>query len=100
MDNFMSSIRGLSLGLIFLLTACSPVMPGLPSDQGGATTNAAAGSGATGSNAAGSNLAAGTSSTMVGAPGPVAGVGLPILAVVGGLAWIKSRKRREDRLQK
>jgi hypothetical protein len=36
--------------------------------------------------------------TMVGAPGPVAGIGLPILAVAGGLIWIKSRKRRSDRL--
>jgi hypothetical protein len=36
--------------------------------------------------------------TMVGAPGPVAGIGLPILAVAGGFIWIKSRKRRPDRL--
>ncbi|HUH76696.1 MAG TPA: hypothetical protein VLZ53_04975 [Devosia sp.] len=72
-------------------------MPGLPSDQGNVTTSASAGAGA---GAAGTNPAAGTSGTLVGAPGPVAGVGLPILALVGGLVWIKSRKRREDRLQK
>ena len=34
----------------------------------------------------------------VGAPGPVAGVGLPILAVAGGIFWIKSRKRRLDKV--
>ena len=31
---------------------------------------------------------------MVGAPGPIAGVGLPVLAVVGGLMWVRSRRRR------
>jgi hypothetical protein len=35
---------------------------------------------------------------VVGAPGPVAGIGLPILAVAGGFIWIRSRKRRSDRL--
>lgn len=30
----------------------------------------------------------------VGVPGPVAGVGLPILAAAGGLVWILARKRR------
>ena len=34
---------------------------------------------------------------VVGAPGPVAGIGLPILAVAGGVFWVKSRKRRQDR---
>lgn len=31
--------------------------------------------------------------TMVGAPGPIAGIGLPVLAVAGGLIWIKRRRR-------
>jgi len=39
----------------------------------------------------------GPGGSMVGAPGPVAGIGLPILAVAGGFIWIKSRKRRPDR---
>ena len=33
----------------------------------------------------------------VGVPGPVAGVGVPILAVAGGLAWVWAHKRRSDR---
>jgi hypothetical protein len=37
--------------------------------------------------------------TMVAAPGPAAGIGLPILAVAGGFIWIKARKRRPDRLK-
>lgn len=33
---------------------------------------------------------------MVGAPGPIAGVGLPVLAVVGGLMWVRNRRRRKN----
>ena len=33
-------------------------------------------------------------SSQVGAPGPVAGVGLPVLAAVGAIIWIRTRKRR------
>lgn len=40
-------------------------------------------------------LGAISSGALVGAPGPVAGVGLPILAVAGGLFWL--RKRRSAR---
>jgi hypothetical protein len=32
----------------------------------------------------------------VGAPGPVAGVGLPLLVVAGGLFWVRSRKRQAN----
>lgn len=91
----MSTLKGLSLALVFALTACAPVMPGLPSGGDSGTTTPSAGSGTAGTNPGG-----GAAGTIVGAPGPVAGVGLPILAVVGGLAWIKSRNRREDRIQR
>jgi hypothetical protein len=30
---------------------------------------------------------------MVGAPGPIAGVGLPILAVAGAYVWVRNRRR-------
>ena len=32
----------------------------------------------------------------VGVPGPIAGVGLPILAVAGGLMWVAKRRRRNN----
>ena len=31
----------------------------------------------------------------IGVPGPVAGVGLPVLAAGGGVMWVRSRKRRQ-----
>jgi len=38
----------------------------------------------------------GSKGHIVGAPGPVAGVGLPVLAVVGGIAWIRRRRRKSS----
>jgi hypothetical protein len=38
------------------------------------------------------------SGNVVGAPGPIAGVGLPVLVVAGGYLWI--RRRRSKRLGK
>lgn len=32
--------------------------------------------------------------TSYGVPGPLAGVGLPVLAVFGGYVWLKKRNRR------
>ncbi|MGV8854211.1 MAG: hypothetical protein ACOH2L_06160 [Devosia sp.] len=72
----MSKFNGLALGLAFFLAACSPIVPNSSTHQGGTRAQ-----------------------TVVGAPGPVAGIGLPILALVGGFLWKKSRKRRPDRLK-
>jgi hypothetical protein len=77
--------KGLSLGWVLILTACSPVMPDTSADKG-LTTSVA-------SSEAGGNK-------VLGAPGPVAGVGLPLMVLVGGVVWIMSRKERRDRLQK
>jgi hypothetical protein len=88
----MKNLKGLSLGWVLVLTACSPVMPGPPADRDVTTS--------VGSSESGGTPGVGASGAMVGAPGPVAGVGLPILAMVGGVIWIKFRKRRRDRLQK
>jgi hypothetical protein len=34
---------------------------------------------------------------VVGVPGPIAGVGLPILAVAGGYIWIRRQKQKNQR---
>ena len=81
----MREFKSLSLFWVLVLAACSPVMPGPPADRAVTTTVSSSES---------------ASGAMLGAPGPVAGVGLPILAVVGGVIWINFRKRRRDRLQK
>jgi hypothetical protein len=39
----------------------------------------------------------GNGGPQLGAPGPVAGIGLPLVAVIGGIAYVRSRKRRLDR---
>ena len=44
--------------------------------------------------AAGGLSGVGPISSQVGAPGPVAGIGLPVLAAAGALIWIRARKRR------
>lgn len=36
---------------------------------------------------------------VVGTPGPVVGIGLPLLAVAGGLIWVLGRKRPARRLE-
>ncbi|MET3900464.1 hypothetical protein ABIB57_004430 [Devosia sp. UYZn731] len=74
--------------LVFAATLCAVpvVMASQPADRGD-TPGLGWGSGGS------------KGGTMVGAPGPVAGIGLPVLAVAGGFVWIKSRKRRPDRLK-
>lgn len=76
---------GLSLGSVLILTACSPIVPDPSADRGLTTTVASSESGG---------------NTVVGAPGPVAGVGLPLMVVVGGFIWVMSRKGRRGRFQK
>ncbi len=41
----------------------------------------------------------GNGGPQLGAPGPVAGIGLPLVAVIGGIAYVRSRKRRSDRAE-
>lgn len=77
--------NSLSLWWVLILTACSPVMPDTSADRGLSTSVASSDSGG---------------NTMLGAPGPVAGVGLPLMVVVGGVVWIMSRKGRRDRSRK
>ncbi|MET3896558.1 hypothetical protein ABIB57_000482 [Devosia sp. UYZn731] len=82
----MSRASVAALTLAFILSGCSPSVVAVQhADRG---DRSGLGSGPGGSKGG----------TMVGAPGPVAGIGLPILAVAGGLIWIKSRKRRPGRL--
>jgi hypothetical protein len=81
----MGKLKGFALALVFALCAVPVAMASQPADRG---DTPGLGWGPGGSHGG----------TMVGAPGPVAGIGLPILAVAGGFIWIKSRKRRTDRL--
>jgi hypothetical protein len=81
----MSKAKCFALALAVALSAVPVVMADQPADRG---DTPGLGWGPGGSHGG----------TMVGAPGPVAGIGLPILAVAGGFLWIKSRKRRPDRL--
>jgi hypothetical protein len=39
----------------------------------------------------------GNNGTVVGAPGPIAGVGLPMLAIAGGYAWIRRQRQKNQR---
>jgi hypothetical protein len=43
------------------------------------------------------NFGNGNTGTVVGAPGPIAGVGLPILAIAGGYMWIRRQKQKDQR---
>lgn len=81
----MSKLKGFALALVVTLCATPVVIASQPADRG---DTPGLGWGPGGSKGG----------TMVGAPGPVAGIGLPILAVAGGFIWIKSRKRRPDRI--
>jgi hypothetical protein len=76
----MSTIKSLSVALALVLAAI-PAAMAAPPDRGD-TPGLGWGQGGS-----------------VGVPGPVAGVGLPILAVAGGLVWILARKRRTDRTE-
>ncbi|WDR03475.1 hypothetical protein PSQ19_05080 [Devosia algicola] len=80
----MSKLKGLALALVISLAACVPITPDSSSDRSASSNQQ--GVSATG--------------TMVGAPGPEAGIGLPILAIAGGFIWIKLRKRRSNRRQR
>ncbi|MBW4656723.1 MAG: hypothetical protein KME20_27310 [Kaiparowitsia implicata GSE-PSE-MK54-09C] len=82
----MRKLEGLGLALALALAVGPVAMASPPADRGD-TPGLGWGRGGSGGNA------------VVGAPGPVAGIGLPILAVAGGLIWIKSRKRRPDRFK-
>lgn len=79
----MRNLKGLALVLALSLAGGAVAMAGPPDDRG---------------DTPGLGWGPGGSRPVVGAPGPVAGIGLPLLAVAGGLVWIKSRKRRPDRL--
>jgi hypothetical protein len=81
----MSKASVTALTLAIILSGCSPEIGAVQPADGGDTAGLGGGPGGS------------RSVTMVGAPGPVAGIGLPILAVAGGLIWIKSRKRRSGR---
>lgn len=76
----MSSLKNLATAAAFVLAAIPSAMADQPPDRG---DTPGLGWGRGGSHS-------------VGVPGPAAGVGLPILAVAGGLVWILSRKRRVD----
>jgi hypothetical protein len=39
----------------------------------------------------------GNNGHVVGAPGPTAGVGLPVLAIAGGYVWIRRQRRKNPR---
>lgn len=80
----MRKLAGLAFAVSLSLATASCVMAGPPADRG---------------DTPGLGWGAGGNHPVVGAPGPVAGIGLPILAVAGGLVWLKSRKRRSDRLK-
>lgn len=79
----MPKLSSLStLALAILLAAAPAALAAQPADRG--TTP-------------GLGYGKGGSRPTVGVPGPVAGVGLPILAVAGGIVWVLARKRRGDR---
>lgn len=80
----MRKLTGLAFALSLSLGTASCVMAGPPADRG---------------DTPGLGWGPGGNHSVVGAPGPVAGIGLPILAVAGGFIWIRSRKRRQDRLK-
>lgn len=82
----MRELTGLALALALALAAGPVAVAGPPPDRGD-TPGLGWGPGGSGG------------SSVMGAPGPVAGIGLPILAVAGGLIWITSRRRRPDRLK-
>jgi hypothetical protein len=39
----------------------------------------------------------GSKGQVVGVPGPIAGIGLPILAIAGGYVWIRRQKQKNQR---
>jgi hypothetical protein len=41
----------------------------------------------------------GNGGPQLGAPGPVAGLGLPLVAVIGGISYVKYCRRRLDRAE-
>ncbi|MGN6487440.1 MAG: hypothetical protein ACTHLT_06430 [Devosia sp.] len=77
----MSILKSLAVALALVFAAIPAAMADQPADRG---DTPGLGWGAGGNHS-------------VGVPGPVAGVGLPILAVAGGLVWILARRRRADR---
>ena len=75
----MSTLRAVSFAALFCLVA-SPALADKPIDRGPTP---------------GLGWGAGGSKTL-GAPGPVAGVGLPAILVVGGYLWFVRRKQRNN----
>ena len=75
----MRTLKKLAVALSIALVATPAVLAAKPPDRGDTP-----------------GLGWGKGGSQVGAPGPVAGIGLPLLAVAGGLFWITSRKRRPD----
>lgn len=77
----MRALRKLAMALSIALVATPVAMADKPADRGDTP-----------------GLGWGKGGSQLGAPGPIAGIGLPLLAVAGGMFWIKSRKRRPDQV--
>lgn len=59
---------------------------------GGGTTNPGSGSGS----GSGPGSGEGSGGQLVGAPGPIAGVGLPIIVAAGGLIWYRRQRNKRQ----
>ena len=76
----MSGLRAIFC-VVLLIVAAAPALAAKPDDRGSTP---------------GLGWGAGGSKKSLGAPGPVAGVGLPAVALVGGYLWFARRRQRGE----